>query len=101
MEAVQYEGLKYAPIETQQNLEIMDEYDEHGRVVSRRHVLSRDNKQGEEMKDYSDTPVQRVPPISLTPAEQDQRSEFTVPNVVSARISTEKVIQMQSKDGMA
>lgn len=56
IEKVEYEGLRHVPIETQQNYEIMDEYDEHGRVVSRQHVLSRDNKQGEEMKDYSDTP---------------------------------------------
>jgi len=56
VEPVQYEGLRHAPIETQQNYEIMDEYDEHGRVVSRQHMLSQDNKQGEEMKDYSDTP---------------------------------------------
>lgn len=80
----------------------MDEYDEHGQVVSRRHALSRDNKQGEEMKDYSDTPKQRVQPISLTPAELDQRSEFTVPNVCSARISTEKVVlTQQQKDVLA
>ena len=77
-----FEGIKHVPIDEKQNYEIMDEYDEHGKRV----LKPGDNKQGD-----SEGQTPRVPPIAL-PTERDLRSEFTMPNEMSARISVEKVV---------
>lgn len=79
-------------------MEIMDEYDEHGQVVERP-VQPSDNKQGMENNAVgSDETKTLVPklggkPSGLHEATNDQISEFTMPNIVSARIMEQQSVQ--------